>query len=238
MKTLGINIDHVLRDSYAQFDKMYRKVFIHNPNLVNMDEGFSYKEYTDEEIDEIEKKSKAKELELISLPMSSYDLTNHYKFEKIKDVSGERILTPKEACEKFMYDDYPFQIFGSSEEYENANDAFNKIQAYGFKNKLFNVILFSSLKTSAIPSTYAFLSKHHSRARTVMFLEEDHLKWDFCDVLIDAVPESLQSKPKGKKTIKINQSFNKWDKADYEFDSLYKMYNDKNFFENDFLKLF
>lgn len=233
MKTLGINIDHVLRDSYSQFDKFYRKHFIHNPNIVSMDEGFSYKEYTDEEIDEIEKKSKARELELITLPMSSYDLTNHYKFEKIKDVSGERFLTPKEACDKFVYDDYPFQIFGSAEEYDAANDTFNKIQAYGFRNKLFNTILFSSLKSSAIPATYGFLSKHHSRAKAIIFLEEDHLKWEHCDVLIDATPEAIQTKPKNKKIIKINHPFNKWDKADYSFDSIKEIYNE-DFFNNIF----
>lgn len=238
MKTLGINIDHVLRDSYSQFDIFYRKHFIHNPNIVNMGEDFSFKEFTDEEIDEIEKKSKAKELELISLPMSSYDLTNHYKFEKIKDVTGERILTSKEACDKFIYEDYPYQIFATAGEFEAANDTFNKIQSYGHKNNLFNTILFSSLKSSAIPATYTFLSKCHSRAKTVMFLEEDHLKWEHCDVLIDAVPESIQTKPKNKKIIKINHTFNKWDKADFEFDSLQKMYNNKEFFENEFIKLF
>ena len=238
MKTLGINIDGVIRSLYEQFDKVYRKTYIHNPNLIAMNEDFTVRDYSEEEVDDFEDKSRLRELEMINLPLTSPNLTNHYKFENVKDMIGDKFLTPKEACDQFMYEKYTFQIFADAEEYENACEIINKIQIFGLKNNLFNVVLLSTVKSPAIPSTYYFLSKNHSRARNIMFLEEDYLKWGFCDVLIDCVPEALQSVPEDKKIIKINQPFNQWDKAEYSFDSLSKMYGDKEFFDGEFVKMF
>ena len=54
MKTIGINIDGIIRDSFNKFDSQYRKVFIHNPCLVAMNENdMTMREFTDQEMDEI-----------------------------------------------------------------------------------------------------------------------------------------------------------------------------------------
>jgi len=248
MKTLGINIDGIIRDFNSQFDKQYRKVFIHNPSIVGMDEDtMTYKQSTEEEDKIIEQKVKDKERELITLPIDSYDLLNHYKFssqsiEMSKFIDMDRVegvnfdpieLTPKQNLDDFLYEKYPFQIFGNAEEFTGAMDVVNKIQSIGLTSGKFNVVLLSTHKAKAISATYFFLSKFNCRIRKVIFLNSDSEKWDHCDALIDVVPSALQSKPSGKTSIKINHLFNQWDAADYSYDSIKEVGNE-NFFNRIF----
>ena len=220
MKTLGINIDGVLRDFHSQFDKHYRKVFINNPNHVEMNKDMTVKERTEEDWKTLENRIELQEKDLITLPQSSYDLTNHYRFEETVSLDGETVLTPQEALDDFMYNKYPFQIFGQAEEFAGACDAINRIQAYGLNNNLYKTILISNTRSSAIPATFHFLSKNASRIRNVQFIDEDYEKWDHCDIIIDCVPEVIQNVPEGKTIIKIEQPFNQWDKTEHTFKSI------------------
>jgi len=220
MKTLGISIDGVLRDMHSQFDKHYRKVYINNPNHVEMNQDMTVKERTEEDWEELEKKIALKEKESISLPIDSYDLTNHYKFEESIALDGETVLMPKDALDEFLYKKYPFQVFGQAEEYERACDTINKIQSYGLRNKLFKTKVITSVKSPAIPATFHFLSKNACRVRDFQVVDEDYEKWEHCDVIIDCVPEVIQDVPKGKTVIKIEHDFNQWDKVEHSFSSI------------------
>jgi len=220
MKTLGINIDGVVRDMHAQFDKHYRKVYINNPSHVGMNQDMTVKERTDDDWDELDKKVTLMEKELISLPIDSYELSNHYKFEEQLALDGETTLSPKDALNEFMFDKYPFQVFGQAEEFENACDAVNRIQNHGLRNNLYETIFISSIKSPAIPATFHFLAKNASRIRNVKFIDEDFEKWDHCDIIIDCVPEVIQNVPKGKTVIRIEHPFNKWDEVEYSFKSI------------------
>lgn len=220
MKTLGINIDGVVRDLMTQFDKQYRKVYINNPNIVGMNQDMTVKEMTEDDYLELERLVADKEKELITLPVSSYELTNHYRFENEVDLDGETNLTPDEALDNFMYNKYPFQIFGQAEEYQGACDAVNRIQAHGLRTGLFKTVFISKTKSSAIPATFHFLSKNASRIRNVQFVEEDSDKWDSCDIIIDCVPEVIQNTPDNKTIIKIEHEFNQWDKTEHSFKSI------------------
>lgn len=241
MKTLGINIDGVIRMFLDKFDMQYRKVFIHNPNIVGMNQdSMTVKELTEDEEQELEKKISEKERELITLPVDSFNLLNHYRFnpqsitmstfsemEGIEGLNLEPInYTPQQAYEKFLYEDYPFQIFGQADEYKQAMDSINKLQSIGLNKNLFNVVLFSTHKSKAISSTYFFLSKINCRIKKVQFLENDSDKWEHCDVLVDIMPESFQTKPPGKISIKINHPFNKWDSADYSYQHIKELCNE------------
>jgi len=220
MKTVGISIDGVVRMFHEQFDKHYRKVFINNPNHVEMNKDMTVKDRTEEDWKILEDRIENQEKELISLPINSYDLSNHYSFSEKTALDGETILTPQEALEEFMYSSYPFQIFGQAEEYLGACDAVNRIQAYGLNNNLYKTIFISNTKSSAIPATFHFLAKNASRIRCVQFVDEDSDKWDHCDIIIDCVPEVIQNVPKGKTIIKIEQPFNKWDEVEHSFKSI------------------
>lgn len=238
MKKLGINIDGVIRDFYSQFDKQYRKVFIHNPSIVKMDEeNHTFQPSTEDEEKSLESKIQEKERDLITMPLDSFELLNHYKFdsksitmsklEATEDVNYSPIeFTPKENLENFMYETYPMQLFTMAEEYPGATDAVNKIQQMGLQNNLFEVILFTTLKGKAISATYGFLgTKVGCRIKKVMHVNSDAEKWDYCDAVIDIMPSTFQTKPNGKTSIKINHLFNQWDRADYAFDNIKQVCN-------------
>ncbi len=244
MKTIGINIDGVIRNFADKFDIQYRKVFIHNPSIVAMNEtDMTIKEFTPEELEAIDRKIEEKTAELISLPLDSFDLLNHYKFESKKiEMTAESFLihdgkvyenapqesmelTPSQCLDNFMYEEFALQIFAQADEYENAMEFVSKIQAIGLENKAFKVVLLSTCKKKAIPATYSFLALKGCKAKGVLFLDDDYQKWEHCDILIDVMPESFQTKPKGKISIKINQDFNKWDEADYSFNHIKEVYN-------------
>lgn len=240
MKTIGISIDGVLRDYIERFDIVYRKTFIHNPALVGMGEN---NEFVAQEIEVDFSSIEKLEAELIKLPIDSPDLLNHYQFrEKVIDmtaddymvVDGKRIegqtqdsfyLSPRDNMNKFMYEEYPFQIFGQAEEFKGACEAFNRIQAFGLENGLYDTVLMCSVQHKAIPATYFFLSKFNCRAKKIVFVNEDFEMWDHCDILVTASNEALQSKPKSKKTIKINHLVNEAEVSNYMFNMLSEVYN-------------
>jgi len=249
MKKLGISIDGVIRNYHDSFDKQYRKVFIDNPTLVDMDEEFQYKEPTEQELEEKAAKIAKETDDRISLPVDTHDLLNHYQFDEAPEFENknafktpknsefrewdmelemeDKILSPEEGMHKFMYEKYPFKIFGDAEEFTNAMSYFNRIQAYGLKNNLFETVLLSDLKSNAITSNFHFLHKMGSRARNFQIVENDVDKWNYCDVLIDVAPEAFQNKPDGKTSIKIIRPYNEWDEADFSVKSLKEVNNEK-----------
>lgn len=246
MKKLGISIDGVIRNYLDAFDKQYRKAFIYNESIVEMNEKFQYKEPTEQDLEEKTKKIEERTKELISLPVDSPDLLNHYQFNEIKEFENEnafqpdepniifdnfnsfenKILTPQEALERFMYEQHPFRIFGDSDEFQNAMSHFNRIQAYGLQNNLFETVLITDLKSTAISANYFFLHKTGCRARNVQVVKDNADKWNYCDVLVDANPETFQVKPEGKTAIKIERLYNQYDEADYTLKHLKDLNND------------
>ena len=242
MKKLGINIDGVVRDFLSQFDKQYRKVHINNPNIVAMNEDFTVRNYSDDELQQLSEDIGTKEKDLISLPVDTPDLLNHYQFDGQTEVGGDEFVTPQKALDEFLFNKYAFQIFGMAEEYsrefeieekkiinnkettqkrkilKKAMHEINRIQAFGLREGLFETVLISKLKDQAITSTFHFLAKAGCRVKNIMFVDEEENKWEHCDIMIDCVPEVFQAKPKGKIGIKINREYNQWDKADFSFD--------------------
>lgn len=245
MKTVAINIDGVIRDFISRFDFVYRKHFIHNPHQVdgnipthadvvsgNIDENaFQVKdELTEEELEKLEQEIQKKEKELLNLPVDTDDLTIHYKFSPSKinvlsfddDKGSDKPirLTSKEVMDKFIFEEFPFSIFGKASEYSGAMEQVNRIQAEGRESQDYETILISDCKNLSIPPTFYFLSTYNCRIKTVKFVNSDEEKWNHCDILIDSSPKAIHSKPTDKEIIKINQTWNKWDKTRYSFDDL------------------
>ena len=242
MRTLGIALDGVIRDFNSQFHKTYVRTFIHNESLVGADipthadvrmQGISDTDFvakeTTEEDDIITRELMVKkEKELISLPVTSEDLLNHYRFEEQKvdflpgldGANNDMVLSPKQVMQKFIYDDYPFQIFAQAQEYDGANEMFNRIQGYGKQKGFFNTVLLATGEKQAIPATFNFLGKCHSRAKNVVFVEREEDKWNHCDVLIDAHPRALQGVTDGKFVIRIAREWNQYDAIEYTYANL------------------
>ena len=83
----------------------------------------------------------------------------------------------------------------------------------------------------SIGFTHFFLSKLATRIRKTFFPKDYAEIWDVCDILITADPKLLQSKPEGKKVIKIITDYNKDCDADFEYDSMISLINDNNLIE-------
>lgn len=214
MKTLGVTINGVLRDLEYQFDKFYRKAFIKNESLVGMNDNF---EAVEEEIDW--DAISLKEQDKISLPVDTVDLFNHYKFESELHYN------------KFINEDYNFQILGAASAIPKSFDHLMRVQGFGEANNLFDTTLFSKENGKSVTSTMHFLAKSASRVRNIKFIDDYKSIWDYCDVVVTDLPEILDSKPAGKISIKINKLYNQWSKADYTFDDLSSL-NDKEFLTN------
>lgn len=217
---LGISLDGVLRDFNSQFDKTYRKFFIKNDSLVQANDDFTQIIVTDEDENQVTEEQSAglKELdrqinEKINLPVDSYDLLNHYSFES------------KEEYEKF-FQEYAFELFGTSGQFPRAFDTANRLQNFGKATNMFEVILLIKGTDKIVSSTYHFLAKCGCKTENVRFVENHIDKWNYCDVLIDDAPESFESKPQGKKSIKISHLYNSYNDADYSFDNASDLYNE------------
>jgi len=213
MKVLGFTINNVLRDFNSQFEKYYRKEFIKNDALIKMDDNF-YAVEEEETEDEFQKFAKL-ERELITLPVDTFDLMNHFSFDD------------KEAFDKFLYQDYTFPIFGGAHSILRAFDFLLRIQEIGEVNKMFEVVLISQEKSQAVTSTLHFLAKNGCRARNIKFIDNYSDAWSFCDVIVSETPEIFESKPNNKVAIKMNTLYNQWSESDYTFESLSEL-NDKD----------
>jgi hypothetical protein len=215
-KVLAISIDGVIRDLYSQFDSWYRRAYIKNDALVQMDDNFRYVESPEETEDD--KLSLQRVIdEKINLPLDTFDLLNHYSFDS------------REELEKFMYIDYSFQIFASAQAYPKSMDAANFLQIFGDASDLFDVVLFGKCKDSSIVSTYHFLAKHACKVRSIKFVEEYEDVWDFADVVISDCPEVFETKKtKEQKSLKINHMYNNYSESDYSFNSINEI-KDENF---------
>lgn len=213
MKKLGITINGVLRDFNYQFEKYYKKEFIKNDALVQMDENF-YAVESEETEDEFQRMSRL-ERDLITTPIDTFDLMNHFRFDD------------KESFDKFLYQDYTFPIFGGAPAISRAFDYLLRIQDIGEANKMFEIIIISQEKTQAVTSTLHFLSKNGCRARNIKFVDNYSDAWNFCDVIVSETPEVFESKPENKVSIKMNTLYNQWSESDYTFESLSEL-NDKD----------
>jgi len=276
MKTIGISIDGVLMDYLDQFDQVYKKAFIFNPSLMqagdqrNEDGTISMKEDDSEEVRaKKEAEIKARIDKLITKPIESADLTNHYSFEDMiedpfwapigQDIFDENstdpdfmlkpmdsyektelnYLDPEKAYDYFRFEERPMELYAQAPEIEGAIMAFHKLQQMGQQEELFNVVLLSTLKGKAMTATYSFLGLNGVRAKSIRFVSEDYDKWDNCDILIDVMPEAIQSVEPGKEIIKIETDFNKWDKVEHSYTSLRSATKDQKFFNflREFCKL-
>ena len=194
MLTIGVELNHVVRNINKQILKCYAKEF--DPSM-DWDE-------LDDKVDVFDKYCKFK---------SKYEKNN------------------------FLYIDYPFEIFGSS----NTAEKKLAVKITNWLSEITNIededirIIFYSLNEDAITiqSSFFFLSKIGARVRKVIFPKKLEEVWDECDVVITARNEFFEREiPEGKKIVLINREFNSEnkDKAFLNYDNLSDVINDNDFF--------
>lgn len=212
-KVLGISLDGVIRNLYSKFDDVYRKAFIKNDSLVEADESFQFvlesKKSEDDELDELEKKINEK----IHLPVNTHDLRNHYQFDSKEDFDN-------------FFQLYAFELFATAGPFPRTPDTLNRLQGFGKVNGLFDTVLLVKGDDKVVNSTFTFLGKIGCKVKNVIFVDNDFDKWNHCDVLIDDSPESFETKPEGKTTIKISHEYNAYSESDYSYENLNVVYNE------------
>lgn len=149
--------------------------------------------------------------------------TNNYQ-----DILG---FESKQEYQKFLYDDYAFEIFAEADPVEKMLDKKLNLWLLSLADEEVDepieVILTNPFEFNAsIGFTHFFLSKIATRIRETFFPLDSSTIWDRCDVLVTAEPKLIKEKPEGKVVIKIETDYNKDLDADYTYKSLSDMLED------------
>lgn len=145
------------------------------------------------------------------------DIDPLFTFDK-KDIDNLNMrdtlkFNSKKEFNEFVYVNYPYEIFGCANAMQRGLQAqFTNWLAElpNFEKEKFDVGTYSlNEEALTIQSTYFFLSKFGSRARTMYFPESTEELWEKFDVIITCDPDVIRSAPKGKRVIIIRRNNNK-----------------------------
>jgi 5'(3')-deoxyribonucleotidase len=141
--------------------------------------------------------------------ITNFNLIEFFKFDDINKFNS------------FLYLEAPLEIFGHADQMSDGlMNHFNSFLMDIKDDGEHEIEIVSREIDKSIPSTYFFLSKTSCRADKVRFVQNYAQKWDGLDILITANPETLEAKPSGKVSVKVNAPYNKDVAADYEIDSI------------------
>ena len=144
--------------------------------------------------------------------------------------------TPR-AYEKFVYEDYSFELFGkcptcTKKLTEQLNEWTENTLKDLDTDEPIDVMFVSPMEYGAsIGNTYFFVSKLGTKVREVYLPTDSNTIWDRCDVLITANPTLLEGKPEGKTAIKIKKEYNADSPADYSYETMSMFLTDDEIME-------
>lgn len=211
---VAIDINEILRARWLQFDRFYQEEF-GEEGLPKRDNHYVFdffKEYTWK--DTVEKFKELRE------PEDTPEFINPLDYQ-VDEKTGEAVadsalfkkeekihLSARDMYDRFMYEDYLFEIFGSANlMYRNLDLDLIKFY-YKYKDKA-EIILFSNENDRSIAPTLFFVSKLMPKIRKYVFVEKDDDIWNDADIVISTNPHYFKNKaPEKKKTIKIERPYN------------------------------
>lgn len=210
---VGIDINEVFRAKWLQFDRFYSQEFQEDGDdevvanyCYDLFKGYEWR-------DTVEIIKELKEPDDMPDDISPV----HYQVDETGEADAdaflfkkaeEKRLTAREVYNRFMYEDYVFEIHASAPIMYKGMDlhAKNFYLKYGEHS---DFTLFSVENQFSIPSTLFFLSKMTSRFKNIKFIDKNLEMWDDIDVLITTDPEILSlGAPWGKKLIKLTRPYN------------------------------
>jgi len=214
---VGICIDEIIRAKWLQFDRFYVQEFGEEgvpaqPYVYDFFNNYKFVD-TEEEIKELREPEDTPEtinpIDYQIDEKTGEALADAFLFKKTEKIK----ISAKEVYNRFMYEDYLFEIHGAaSMMYKNMDVHVNK-----FLNKYGNTANFTILSIEnkfSIPPTLFFLSKTSCRFKNYRFVNKAIDMWKDIDVLITTDPELLKlGAPWGKKIIKLNRPYNEKIKA-------------------------
>lgn len=234
-RKVGIDINEVLRAKWLQFDRFYAQEFgeegIPENSYVYSSEFFKHYKFNDV----------VEEIKVLKDPEEMPDKINPLDYQE--DESGEAPadvflfkrpekikLTAREVYNRFMYEDYLFELHASPTVMYRGMD----LHVSEFLDKYGNIADFTVMSVEnrfSIPPTLFFLSKMTSRFKNYRFVDKNTEMWKDIDILITTDPELLKlGAPWGKKLIKLTRPYNKNIKAGHlEVLQIKDLMNNKKF---------
>ena len=158
---------------------------------------------------------------VIERDIKDLDLLKYFKF------SGDSVNEEIVELNKFLYVDASLEIFGHAGEVklnsiEHLNQLHNIIEDMGH-----TPIIISKELNNSKPATLFFLSKFSTKVNNIIFVRDYEEKWEHVDILITASPQTLETKPNGKVSIKVINTYNKHNDSDYTIVDLKEILDDK-----------
>lgn len=210
---IGISVNGVLRDFFGRIESTHTKYF-------NPEDGqeVQVKDY------DLEKWLWFPKEEIVRKEMEfnpNFDvkefLANENSDNQLVEVMDDEI-----TVEDFVYDKCCLEIFGYANEIiDGAVQSINDLELHlKMIGKEHEIIITSREAGRSVPATLFFLSKTGCMIQNVKFTMGTTDCWQFVDVMITDHPEILNSKPEGKKVIKIEKPFNQDISADYTVKSV------------------
>ena len=149
--------------------------------------------------------------------ITEYDLTKYFtEFNSLQELNT------------FMYLEHPLEVNGHADEtYDGLSNKLNEFMMDISDDHDVSFELVSKEIDKSIPATFFYLSKTGCRFKTIRFVTDSKEEWGDSDILITANPIALENKPNGKISIKIATPYNKDIEADYTYDSLIELINNK-----------
>lgn len=208
---VGIDINEVLRARWLQFDRFYAQEFgeegiPEQPYLYDFFLGYPWR-------DTVETIKELKEPE--DMPDDINPL--HYQTDEKGEADADSFLfkkeeeiklTAKEVYNRFMYEDFLFEIHGAAPKmYPQLDlDVNNFLQKY---ENTVDFIVMSVENRFSIPPTLFFLSKISARFKDYKFLDNPLDMWKHVDILITTDPLIMGlGIPWGKKMVKLTRPYN------------------------------
>lgn len=213
---VGIDINEILRAKWLQFDRFYTEEF--------GEEGIPEQPYVYDYFKNYIWKDTVEEIKEMREPQDTPDTISpiDYQTNKKGDAPADFMLfkksekvkfTARKIYNRFMYEDYLFEIHGAAPKMYPQMD----LDVNNFFLKYGDSVNFSILSVEnrfSIPPTLFFLSKISSRFKNYIFLDNAIDMWKHVNVLITTDPELLKlGVPWGKKLIKLTRPYNENIKA-------------------------
>ncbi len=211
-KTIGIDINEVLRAHFAAVEQQYinyKKKDGDDPQIIKPFNTYDYDKhfiFKDKLVDIKYLKPEISD----DIPASDYvvdKVTGESPADPLLFDKHKELLTAKDQLHRFLYEDYSLEVFGhAGKVYGNV---INDLKNFKVENEdKYNIIIVSLEEKLSVPPTLYFLSKVGVDLAEYYFSSIPDKIWDKIDICVTANPRLLNTKPRGKQVIKVVREFN------------------------------
>lgn len=218
---VGIDINEILRARWLQFDRYFTQEFgeeeiPEQPYVYDLFKEYPWKEGLEVTKDLKEPDDMPEDINPLDYQVDKESGEAPADFAIFK-LPTKEVLTPKEVYNRFMYQDFVFELHGSAPIMYRNMDLHVKNFYEKYKDTVEFVII-SKENQLSIPSTLFFLSKMTSRFGNYRFCEDNMEMIDGLDVIITTDPDLLEylrtdnyydlPVPVDKKVVKLTRPYN------------------------------